>query len=107
MQEPQHRIRAEFCASVHLLRPTARRDGQLIDTRAGTFYGIVIAAAIDDDEFMSVGTQWLKIVEQRIDVTGLIEGRDDDRQPSLSTVAVHTCQESAPPQLDPCPAVQP
>ncbi len=64
------------------------------------------AAAVDDDDLVPGGAQRLQRGQRRDDPPRLVERGNDDRQAHARPRAAAD-QASAPPQLEPCPAVQP
>ena len=67
--------------------------------------GLVRAAAIDHDHFGAARAQRRKRVQRRDDTCGFVENRNDDGERRRSRHSAASF--SAPPQLEPWPAVQP
>ena len=108
MQEQQHgpgRLRG---AGTHLHGAAARCCNDAVRPHARALDCRVAAAAVHDHDLDAKRAQVIEVIESAGDTFAFVEHRHDDGKAGHSRERDHlAASDSAPPQLEPCPAVQP
>ena len=104
MQEHEDITARDRRPGVHLTRSPARPDDDPIRPAPGERRGPVGASTVHDDDLVAPRAKRTQRREGGLDALGLVQHRHHDGEPVSAGGAA---QFSAPPQLLPCPAVQP
>src|SRR5262249_30266243 len=104
MQEQKNVATRSYAPCIHLQGASARCNAHVISERTGAGRCAISASPVHNDQLNTTLSIGRKRYERRFDICSLVQHRHDDRQP----LAAHSAASSnAPPQLEPCPAVQP
>jgi len=102
VQEQQYVALRYTGAGVHLLGAPACGHDDAVGERAGEGERVIATAAVGDNHLDAAGAKRRQRRERGFDLRGLVQHRHDDGEFHHSAASFN-----APPQLEPCPAVQP
>src|SRR5215212_2128942 len=108
MQEQQYAAPRDGRAGIHLRRAAPCACDNAISEGSGECGGLIRAAAVHHDNFSGARAERRERLQCRDDLLGFVENRNDDGKRGLLSQLAHSAASfSAPPQLEPWPAVQP